>query len=220
MALVKAKILVEKPKDEFKVQFNPEEYTINQDNNFSNQTIPGLSAPLLQFVNGNMRTLEVELLFDTYDNSKETKDDVRDVTNRFIKLMEINNDLHAPPILRFTWASLDFRCVLARAAQKFIMFGSDGTPVRARITATFNEFIDLEREAKKLNLQTADFSKVHVVKQGETLSGIATIMYENPLMWRPIAIANDIDDPRFIITGQSLRIPPLPFTDPQSGEVM
>ena len=46
--------------------FNPEEYTLNKDNNFASQAVPGLSGPLLQFVHGNMRTLEMELFFDTY----------------------------------------------------------------------------------------------------------------------------------------------------------
>lgn len=223
MALVKAKITVEKPKSprrEFKVQFNPEEITLNQDTNFANQSIPGLSAPILQFVNGNMRTLEMELLFDTYDNKYIQKKDVREVTNEFIKLMEIDSNLHAPPILRFTWSSIDFRCVLARASQRFIMFANDGTPVRARVTTTFNEYIDLEREAKKTNRQTADFTKVYIVGRGETLSDIAAKLYENPQTWRPIAIANDLDDPKSLEAGQSLRIPSLPFIDPQTGEVL
>jgi nucleoid-associated protein YgaU len=59
-----------------------------------------------------------------------------------------------------------------------------------------------------------------VVTQGEALSGIAGRYYENPRMWRPIAIVNKIDDPRSILVGQLLRIPSLPFTDPESGEVM
>jgi len=52
------------------------------------------------------------------------------------------------------------------------------------------------------------------------LSSIAYQFYENPALWRPIAIANGIDDPRQIAVGQQLLIPRLPFTDPESGEVM
>ena len=55
------------PARQFPVLFNPEEYTLNQDNNFASQAVPGLSAPLLQFVNGNLQTLEMELFFDTYE---------------------------------------------------------------------------------------------------------------------------------------------------------
>jgi hypothetical protein len=220
MALVKAQILVEHTGEKINVLFNPEEYTINKDNNFASQAIPGLSGPLLQFVHGNMRTLEMELFFDTYDTPNVTKTDVRELTNKVTGLLTINSDLHAPPVLQVSWASLNFRCVLARVSQKFIMFADDGTPVRARLNVTFNEFIDAEREARELNRQTADFSKVHVVSLGETLSVIAAKVYDNPLMWRPIAVANEIDDPRSIEIGQSLLIPSLPFNDPETGEVI
>jgi nucleoid-associated protein YgaU len=219
-SLAKAQIEVKHTGEKFKVQFNPEEYTLNKDNNFASQGIPGLSGPLLQFVHGNMQTLEMELFFDTYDTPDAQKRDVREETNKIVRLMDIDSQLHAPPVLRVSWASLQFDCVLARASQKFIMFLEDGTPVRARVTVTFNRFIEPEREAKEVNRQTADYSKVHVVMQGETLSSIAAKVYENPQIWRPIAIANNIDNPRAIAIGQSLLIPSLPYQNPETGEVM
>jgi LysM repeat protein len=216
MGLTKAKITIEYSKVSFDVLFNPEEYTLNKDNNFAAQAIPGLSGPLLQFVNGNMRTLEMELFFDTTDD----RTDVRTLTQQVVSLLDIDSTLHAPPVLIVSWSSLQFRCVLARVSQKFVRFLEDGQPVRARLTVTFNEFLDPETEAKEVNRQTADFTKVHVVKRGETLSRIASALYEDPTMWRPIAIANNLDDPRAISVGQSLAIPSLPFVDPLTGEVL
>jgi LysM repeat protein len=216
MALAKAKITVEATGTQFTVMFNPEEYTLNKDNNFASQAVPGLSGPLLQFVHGNMRTLEMELFFDTF----EAQTDVRDETNKIVQLLDINSELHAPPILRVAWASLQFRCVLARASQKFILFLPDGTPVRARLNVSFSEYIDPNQESKQVNRQTANFTKIHVVQQGETLSDIAGRLYKNPQLWRPIAILNDTENPRSLQTGQELQIPPLPFVNPETGEVI
>jgi LysM repeat protein len=216
MGLAKAKITIEYSGQSFNVFFNPEEYTLNKDNNFAAQAIPGLSGPLLQFVNGNMRTLEMELFFDTTD----ARTDVRSATQKVVSLLDIDSTLHAPPVLRVSWASLQFRCVLARVSQKFTMFLEDGSPVRARLNVTFNEFLDPDTEAKEVNRQTADFTKVHVVKRGDTLSRIAAALYDNPAVWRPIAIANNLSDPRDISIGQSLAIPSLPFVDPLTGEVL
>jgi hypothetical protein len=215
-SLAKAKILVEATGDQFEVMFNPEEYTLNKDNNFASQNIPGLSGPLLQFVHGNLRTLEMELFFDTFERHQ----DVRDQTKKITGLLDINRDLHAPPIVRISWASLQFRGVLARASQKFILFLPDGRPVRARLTCTFNEFLDPTRESKEVDRQTSNFTKVHAVVDGETVSAIAGRFYDDPRLWRPIAIANEIKDPRSLAAGQSLTIPALPFVDPESGEVM
>ena len=227
MALEKALITNIDTREKIPVLFNPEEYTVNKDNNFAQSAVPGLSGPILQFVNGNLKTLEMELLVDSYEEHRDgsrvlnqANDDVRKLTNKITDLMAINRDTHAPPILLFTWGSLSLCCVLARVSQRFIMFRPDGVPVRARLNVTFNEYIDPEREARAVNRQTADFSKVHTVTQGDTLSAIAARLYEDPRLWRPIAIANDIADPRALATGRQLLVPSLPFTDPDSGEVI
>jgi len=216
VALAKARITIEHSGEQFDVMFNPEEYSLNKDNNFASQAIPGLSSPLLQFVHGNLRTLEMELFFDT----TQERVDVRDQTQKIVNLLKIDSTLHAPPVLRVAWASLQFRCVLARVGQKFLKFLDDGRPIRARLSVSFSEFIDEEREAKEVNRQTADFTKVHIVVESETLSSIAAKLYDDPQLWRPIAVANGIDDPRSIAPGQSLSVPSLPFNDPDTGEVV
>lgn len=220
MPLEKLTIQVIHSGERFKVKFNPEEYTINKDNNFAVQPIPGLSGPLVQFVNGNLRTLEMELFCDTWDTDSITKQDVRVQTGKILGLMDIDPDLHAPPLLNVSWASLQFRCVLARASQKYILFSDDGKPVRARLTVTFNEVVDPEQEAKQVSRQTADYTKLHVVVEGETLSAIAAHFYGDPTLWRPIALENGIADPRQTTTGQALLIPSLPYIDKLSREVV
>jgi nucleoid-associated protein YgaU len=220
MALTKALIIVLHTDERIEVMFNPEEYSVNKDNNFASQSVPGLSGPLVQFVNGNMRTLDMELFFDTTDERDEARRDVRVQTEKIVRLLKIDSALHAPPVLKVVWATLELTCVLTRVNQKFLKFLADGRPVRARLNTSFSEYLDAEREAKEVNRQTADYSKVHVVKQAETLSRIAGACYENPQMWRPIAIANGLEDPRSIFPGQPLRIPSLPFVDRESGEVM
>lgn len=226
MGLEKALLINTVTGDEIPVMFNPEEYTLNRDNNFAQTAIPGLSAPILQFVNGNMKSLEMELFFDTYEGHSagsrtlnRAGQDVRELTSRVTDLMEIDATTHAPPVLLFTWGSLTFTCVLARAGQRFLLFLPDGTPVRARLQVTFNEFKNVDLEAREIKRETADFTKIRVVRQGETLSSIAAEVYGEPALWRPIALRNAIDDPRELETGLRLLVPQLPFRDPETGEV-
>jgi hypothetical protein len=202
------------------VLYNPEEYTISKDNNFAVQGVPGLGSPIVQFVNGNQRTLEVELFFDSYDTPTLPKIDVRVQTEPVVRLMEIDSETHAPPVLIVQMASLELRCVLSRVSERFVMFMPNGVPVRARLGCTFIETLDPAQEAKAANLQTADFSKAHVVKPGETLSDIAGALYRDATLWRAIAVANDIGDPLAVEVGRSLRVPALPVADPQTGEML
>lgn len=226
MPLEKAVITNTVTGERIPVMFNPEEYTINKDINYAQTGVPGLSAPIIQFVHGNMQTLEMELFLDTYETHSESNrrlnqagEDVRKLTRKITDLMNIEPATHAPPVLLFTWASLSFTCVLARANQRFIMFQQDGTPVRARLQVTFNEFRNVELEAKEIKRETSDYSKLYVVGQGETLSAIAWRTYGNPKLWRPIAIRNNINNPRLLPLGMQLIVPQLPFRDPDTGEV-
>lgn len=227
MALEKALITDTVTGERVPLLFNPEEYTVSRENNFAQAAIPGLSAPILQFVAGNMQTLEMELFLDSYEEHREgsrvlngAREDVRRLVQKLTDLMNINAATHAPPVLLFTWASLSFTCVLAKATQRFTMFLPDGTPVRAKVQASFHQFANIDLEAKEIKRETADYSKRYVVGQGETLATIAWKEYGDPRDWRPIALANAIDDPhRDLTIGRSLRLPKLPYRDPDTGRV-
>ena len=227
MSLEKALITNITTAERVPVMFNPEEYTVKKGINYAQAAVPGLSAPLLQFVNGNLQTLDMELFLDTYEEHREGNrvmneagEDVRNLTRKLTDLLKIAPAVHAPPVLLFTWGSLSFTCVLAEVSQRFIMFLPDGTPVRARLQVSFHEFTNTDLEAKEVKRETADYSKFYVVGQDETLSGIAGRIYGNPAMWRPIAIRNNVNNPMALPIGLRLAIPQLPFRDPNTGEVM
>ena len=124
------------------VMFNPEEYSLDLGNTIAEIGIPGLEKSPVQYVRGNIRTLKMELFFDTYEN----RTDVRLSTGRISALLEKTTVTQAPPVLLVTWGSLQFQCVLESAGQRFIMFLDDGTPVRARLTVRAGASDDELRE--------------------------------------------------------------------------
>ncbi len=205
------------------IMFNPEEYTLNRENNFAQVPIPGLSAPLLQFVHGNLKTLDMELSLDTLEEVRRSTttvaaahSDVRDQARAITGLMDINPATHAPPVLEFSWGSLQFLCVLGRCSQKYTMFLPDGTPVRAKLQVTFQEYLNVDIEAKKVKRQTADYTKLHVVTMGDTLPLLAYQHYGDAAAWRPIAWRNGLDDPGHLPIGMRLAVPRLPYPDPDA----
>src|SRR2546423_15106218 len=104
MPLEKALITNNDTGEKIEVLFNPQEYSLSKDNNFAQVAVPGLRSPLLQFVHGNLQTLDMELLVDTYEThqsgSKMTAQagqDVRDLTRRTTGLLAIDPETHGPP---------------------------------------------------------------------------------------------------------------------------
>lgn len=124
-------------------------------------------------------------------------------------LMDINADLHAPPICNFVWGSFRFPCIIEKVSKKFTMFLPTGVPVRATLNVTLREYRDIKNQLAENPLASTDRTKIWKVKQGDTLWIIAEKEYGDPALWRPIAKSNKIYNPRVLKPGLSLIIPPL-----------
>lgn len=205
MPLVKALIINMDTKLPVPVMFNPPEYQLVKTNQYAEVGIPGLGSSLQQFVRGSAHTLTMDLFFDTTDSGV----DVRVFTETVVRLTTIRAEEHKPPRLLFLWGSLAFPCVLESVTQRFDYFNAAGMPLRAKLTVTLRGFDLLESLLKSIPLESADRAKWRVVRAGETLQGISAKEYDDPRKWRPIAEANNIDNPLLIQAGQGLIVPAL-----------
>lgn len=199
--LAKALIINTHTNDQIPVMYNPEEYRLEQGNDFAEVGIPGLNAPPVQYVRGKARVLTMDLFFDTYERGE----DVRAHTGRIVALLETMPRTHAPPILKFTMGQFTFDCVLVDASQRFTMFLRDGTPVRSVMSARFQEYIDVVVETERGFFAAPP--TLHLVTAGQTVSHIAAQVLEDPARWREIAEANGIDNPFKLIPGATIVVP-------------
>jgi nucleoid-associated protein YgaU len=201
------------------VRYNPTEYSVDAGANYAEQSLLGLQAPITQFVNGSAESISMELFFDTYetkagieglvDVTTPTAEDIRAETGKITDLLIVDSERHAPPIVRLEWGTFRQYAVLERANTRFTLFGTDGTPVRARMDVTFKQYARPELEPITNPRNSADRTKRRVVVEGETLTLIAAEEYGDPTAWRTIAAANDIDDARTLAPGRTLVLPPL-----------
>jgi nucleoid-associated protein YgaU len=208
MGLTKAFIQPDKGQgkgEPIKFLFNPNQYGLDKGNQLAEIGIPGLAAPILQFVRGNARALTMELFFDTF----EQQTDVRDHTDRVYGLLEIDTETHAPPLCTFTWGTFNLRCIVERVGGRFTLFLANGTPVRATLSVTLKEYVDVDLAARAGPTESSDHVKTRQLRRGDTLSSLAAAEYGDPAKWRPIAEANNIDNPRHVTAGRSLVLPPL-----------
>jgi nucleoid-associated protein YgaU len=198
------------PEGFIEVQFNPTEYSLNKGAQIAEIAIPGIDSPILQFIRGQNEKLTLDLFFDTTSQGTgEDAEDVTELTDKIYQLVKIQPDTHAPPRLRFIWGALSFQAIVESVGQKFTLFNPLGTPLRATLTVTFREYKTLEEQIAELNLKSADHSKQRVVQRGDTLNRIAAQEYGDSRAWRAIADLNDIANPRKLVPGTRLEIPPL-----------
>ena len=208
------------------VQFNPTEFSLDKAAQIAEITVPGLDAPLLQFVRGQSEKLTMDLFFDTTEQGMGSgATSVTTLTDQVYGLVKIEPDGHAPPICSFLWNSkfpgsdlsarmgnqrrTDFQCVVESVKQKFTLFSPEGVPLRATLSVTFREYKTLDEQLRQLNLNSPDRTQNHVLQSGETLAAVSAQHYRTAAQWRLIADQNSINDPRRLTPGTFLTVPPI-----------
>lgn len=208
------------------VQFYPTEVTFDKASQIAEIAIPGLDAPLLQFVHGQSEKLTLDLFFDTTeDGMGDGAQPVTEHTDKIYSLVKSEPDRHAPPVCEFIWMSdfpgsrvhpklgnqrrNSFKCLVESVKQKFTLFSTEGVPLRATLTVALREYKTLEEQLYRQNPNSPDRTQSRVLQSGETLALVAARHYQRAGEWRRIAEANDISDPRRVEPGTFLTLPPV-----------
>ena len=200
--------------------FNPTEYAFAKQNNWRSDSLTGNNVPVPSFEGGGVMTMSFQLFFDTYKGEESQMQDVREYTEKLLKLMHIapstmNADPNAkkgrPPICTFHWGNYwSFKGVFTSINLRFTLFTSQGKPVRATADVQMRQ-VEEEGTYPPQNPTSGGVGvrSSYLVQSGDTLDLIAYREYGDPTRWRPIADANELEDPRTLRPGQRLVVPDL-----------
>ena len=205
------------------VLFNPTEYSMERANAYKATPVPGLGAPLIQFINGDATTLSMDLFIDDYTDPPGMVQLGPDIAGSFagapktaderideiVGLLNIDADLHAPPPVRFVWGTLRFAAVLEKVGRKITLFHATGKPARATLSVSFREYRSLARQMDDPRRLSADKTKRRQIRAAENIWSIAHREFHDVRAWRHIAAASDVDDPRSLKPGDWVKVPPV-----------
>ncbi len=188
------------------LRFNPTDYKLSKANTFAEITIPGLETPPIQFVRGGSETLTVQALVDTSDTLTSVR---KAYVDRVRNLLKVNGKEHAPPIVQFIWDTTVFTGVLEKLDVNYVLFHNDGVPLRAQLDLTLKEYRTAAQQVAETPRSSPTVEKSYVVAVGDTLSSISAAVYRDASLWRELARANNIANPRDLRPGQVLTVPRL-----------
>lgn len=211
--------------------FNPGEISLTKSATWEQQHELGQNSASVdqEFRSVEAETFSIELFFDTYESRSSATaaasaaasflpaslipgreaSDVREYTSQIARLLQVDTELDRPPICDLRWGVFDiFTGVLTNLNQRFTLFLDDGTPVRATLTCDFAE-VGTQATARAMELHSPDVDKTRQVRRYDTLQSLAADEYGDPALWRPIATANGIVNPRDLPPGTILTIPKL-----------
>jgi hypothetical protein len=197
----------------FIAQFNPESYTVANEFEYEPQEpkAQGDDGGEAKFKGIKPRTFNFDILLDGTGAAGD-KNDVLLQIELFKKTVGYSGKIHRPPFLVLTWGTFLATCVLVSFSITYKLFRPDGSPLRAVLSASFQEHKDNKLRELLKNLMSPDVVHAHQVKGGEHLSLITHGVYKDPRYYFHVAEINGLNNVRRIESGTTLYLYPLKST--------
>lgn len=205
------------PSDVFEVPINPAEFkrslgiTYNDEVTGKNDPI-GKSGLPLKFKTTKSEKLDFNITLDGTGVVPNAVDS--DVSEQIDALRDIiytySGDIHEPNVVHIAWGlDLEFYGRLTSLNIDYTLFDPDGTPLRAKLTMSFTEFITAMLEALKAKRRSPDLTHEVRVRAGDTLPLLCERIYKDPSQHILVAAFNDLDGFRALVPNTVLRFPPI-----------
>lgn len=198
----------------FAVQYNPKEFKIDKAVNWQESKEQGPDKPKLEFQKNVPMALSMELYFDT------TSDGNGDVRTKWVTgLLALTNpevDVKAqaeesegamekkrPPKVLFSWGDFQMIGVVESINVTYLMFASDGKPIRARAQVKMKEWED----GKFAGASGGGYIQGTMVSLvGSSGGPITAVACANNVSPRQLLRDNDVADPTDVPPGTQLVI--------------
>lgn len=187
---------------------NPTELSFSRKNNYQATQSAGTSAPQQSFSGGEPDQVQVDLLLDGTGVVGEPGGIGR-ILDELLELTKFQGDTHQPYYVHAYWGRFSFRGILTQADVTYKLFDRTGEPLRATVKLSLKEALSPEEVAAEDRPASPDLYQTWLVRDGESLDSIAARVYGDAAYWRPLATANRLRNPRGLVTGQLLLLPPL-----------
>jgi hypothetical protein len=165
-----------------------------------------------EFIQTHTRSLGFTLTLEEWSTGKSVADAVTQLQQWMNPLPESLKPGQTPvaPTIEFLWWNDPdpFVGVITQANATYTVFDTDGHPVRASVDISMNE-LPLTPDRQNPTSGSPGGGETTLVREHDTLAGIAYRQYGDAALWRGLATANNVTDPMSLKPGQRLLLPAL-----------
>lgn len=223
----------------FELPINPEQFSQAFKVEYDLQQVKGSQGNDPKFKFTRPEELKLDFTFDgtgvvpvnrqtsKADQPRQFYKDVVEQVQAFLSVVYVmNSEAHKPNFLRLLWGSFSFGskisgnedgasgfdCILKDLQINYTLFAPDGRPLRAKISATFVNYIEQVRRVREQGNNSPDITHLRKVKAGDTLPLMTHKVYGDPSYYLQVAKVNGLVNFRRLATNTDLRFPPIEKT--------
>jgi hypothetical protein len=194
--------------EKFVVMFNPNSYAEKYEVEYKAEQSQGNSASAMKFGLIKPKDYTFEFVIDgtgAVAEEVEVADEIEDFLKACARIV---SDTHRPHFLRINWGNLDTKVVLKSADITYNLFDNEGSPIRAKINASFTENIEDTLRVKKEGTSSPDLSHKRQIKTESKLPIVVYKEYRTHLPYLSVARANNLNNFRRLSIGNWITLPP------------
>jgi hypothetical protein len=196
----------------FTLPVNPEQYAQKFEVKYDAKVAPGGQGVEEKFMSSAPEELKLDFTFDGTDTIYGYVHSGKSVPQQIQEFKEVAYDLsgeiHQPRFLKVIGMGITFPSVLTTLDITYTLFKPDGTPLRAKISATFLNFKEVKRRVAEEGKNSPNLTHLRRVKEGDTLPLMVFGIYKDPKHYLEVAKANDLTNFRKLAAGQDIIFPP------------
>lgn len=201
----------------FTLPINPEQYSQKFEINYDAKVAPGNQGVEEKFASSAPEELKLDFVFDGTDTVfgyVHLKKTVAQQIQEFKEVVyDLSGDIHQPRYLKVMGMGITFPCVLKNLDITYTLFKTDGSPLRAKLSATFLNFKEVKRRVAEEGKNSPNLTHFRQVKGGDVLPLMVYKIYKNPKYYMEVAMANNLTNFRKLNAGDQIRFPPFKTTE-------
>jgi LysM repeat protein len=211
----------------FVAPINPASISLSHAISFKTNDAANTNNPQVLYYSGAPPKLNFELIIDgtgmVSDMRSAAITKEIDPVNVLKKIEEFKKacyyyvgEEHQPPYVKILWGETllkykknDFAGRLENFSLNYTLFNKDGSPLRAKISASFMGSFKPEVDAKSKDAKSPDLTHLITVKAGDALPSMCKNIYGDAQLYHQVAKINKISNFRKLEPGQVIEFPPI-----------
>lgn len=158
--------------------------------------------------------VKLEFIFDSTGAIMGNTDDDTPVGTQVQKFLKVAYDMegaiHKPKYLMLIWGKFYvFHCLLSNVDVQYTLFDQEGTPIRAKISATFIQYKEDELRVREEGKSSPDLTHYRLAGSEDDLPLLTYQVYADKKFYVQVAKANGLTSFRNLASGVQMVFPPI-----------
>ncbi|NHN24930.1 hypothetical protein FIA58_004495 [Flavobacterium jejuense] len=195
----------------YTVMINPDTIKWQRGIDYNEQQAPNTSTPSQKYKSTPVEKLNFDITIDCTGvvDSKRT-DLAKEISTLENIVYTYHGKIHRPNFVKVQWGkSLVFKGVLKSMDISYTLFKPDGSPLRAKLSLGFTQYISPEDEEQLKGNESPDITHLVSVVEGNTLPQLCQKTWNDNSYYIQVAQYNNLNKFRNLKGGQKLIFPPI-----------